>query len=66
MNGMELWIAEADWQMVSKGRLEPVAGVRGDLGWRHAAGVALTWDLSGADGGPGTVGATHGTPPPAK
>ncbi len=53
-DGMELWVAEADGQIVSAGRLEPVAGhaVRRDLGRRHPAGLARSWHLPGPDARP--------------
>ena len=56
-DGMELWVAEADGEIVSAGRLEPVPGngVRRDLGRRHTTGMARARDLPSAHGGPRTI-----------
>ena len=58
-DGMELWVAEADGEIVE---LRPPGagarhGVRRDLGRRHATGMAWARDLPGAHGGPCTISA---------
>ena len=57
--GMELWVAEADGEIVK--RRPPGAcarhGVRRDLGRRHTPGMAWSRDLPGAHGGPCTISA---------
>jgi hypothetical protein len=49
-DGLQLWVAEAGGQIVSAGRLEPVAGT----------GVARPGDLPGPHRGPGPLGARAG------
>ena len=57
--GMELWVAEADGEIVK--RRPPGAcarhGVRRDLGRRHTPGMAWSRDLPGAHGGSCTISA---------
>jgi hypothetical protein len=61
-DGMELWVAESQGQIVSAGRLEPVRGSQfaGNLGRRDHVRMAWPRHLAGADRSPGQVGAADG------
>ena len=59
-DGMELWVAEAEGEIVSSGppRTGSRKRVRGDLGRRDSTGMARPRHLPGPDGGARTIGAS--------